>query len=118
MNTETSPKREIVAYIGVAYALALTIAITLPHANINLLLSVLVPTITVTILTFTVTPRGSRKAVWGRMGFKRASFKTWPAAIALPFVLCAGAYGVALVTGAGKLDVHLSDATPSWLADL
>ena len=37
----------------------------------------------------------------------------------LPFVLCAGAYGTALVIGAGQLkDVNLADATPSWAIDL
>ena len=34
-------------------------------------------------------------------------------------MLCAGAYGTALVIGAGELkDFNLADATPSWAIDL
>ena len=81
--------------------------------NINKLLSVLVPTISVVILTFTITPRGSRKALWGKFGLKRPGFKVWPAAFALPIVLAGGAYGTALAIGAGRLkDIDLADATP------
>jgi membrane protease YdiL (CAAX protease family) len=44
--------------------------------------------------------------------------KVWPAAIVLPFVLVAGAYGIAVAIGAGRLDVHLKDATPDWALNL
>ncbi len=48
-----------------------------------------------------------------RIGLGRAGFKAWPAAIVLPFALCAGA--TALAIGAGRLkDFNLADATPSW----
>ena len=97
MTTQRTPVREIVAYLGIAYSLALTVALALPNAGINLLLSVLVPTVTVGILTFTMTPKGSRRALWRGIGLGRAGFKAWPAAIVLPFVLCAGAYGTALI---------------------
>ena len=119
MNTTRTPVREIVAYLGIAYSLALTVALALPDAHLNLLLSVAVPTVTVGILTFTLTPKGSRRALWRGIGLGRAGFRAWPAAIALPFVLVAGAYGTALVIGAGELkDFNLADATPSWAIDL
>src|SRR4051794_30071675 len=119
MTPTLTPRREIVAYLGIAYALALTVAIGLPDAHINLLLSVAVPTVTVGILTFTMIPKGKRRELWRSLGLGRAGFRAWPAAIVLPFVLCAGAYGTALVIGAGQLkDFDLADATPSWAADL
>jgi membrane protease YdiL (CAAX protease family) len=119
MNTHRTPLREIVAYLGIAYSLALTVALALPDAHMNLLLSVAVPTVTVGILTFTMTPKGSRRAMWRGIGLGRAGFKAWPAAIVLPFVLVAGAYGTALAIGAGQLkDFNLADATPSWAIDL
>src|SRR3954464_2985743 len=118
MTTQTTPKREIVAYLAIAYSLALTIALALPDAHINLLLSVAVPTVTVGILTFTLTPKGRRRELWRGIGLGRAGFKAWPAAIVLPFVLCAGAYGTALAIGAGTLDVNLKDATPDWAINL
>src|SRR4051794_35404358 len=103
MTTTRTPLREIVAYLGIAYSLALTVALALPDANINKLLSVMVPTVTVGILTFTMTPRGKRRELWRGIGLGRAGFKAWPAAIVLPFVLCAGAYGTAVAIGAGRL---------------
>jgi len=119
MNTHRTPHREIVAYLGIAYSLALSVALALPDAQVNLLLSVAVPAVTVGILTFTLTPRGERRRLWRGIGLGRAGFRAWPAAIVLPFVLCAGAYGTALVIGAGKLkDFSLADATPSWAIDL
>ncbi len=78
----------------------------------------MVPTVTVGILTFTLTPRGSRKALWRGIGLGRAGLKTWPAAIAIPFVLCAGAYGTAVALGVGRLDVDIANATPTWAIDL
>jgi membrane protease YdiL (CAAX protease family) len=118
MNTTRTPIREIVAYLGITYSLALTVALALPDANINKLMTLLVPAMSVGILTFTLTPRGSRRKLWRGIGLGRAGFKAWPAAIAVPFVLCAGAYGTALAIGAGRLDVELADATPDWVIGL
>jgi membrane protease YdiL (CAAX protease family) len=118
MTTHRTPLREIVAYLGIAYSLALTVALALPDANINKLLSVMVPTVTVGILTFTLTPKGSRRDMWRGIGLGRAGWRTWPAAIVLPFVLCAGAYGTAVALGVGRLDVDIANATPSWAIDL
>jgi membrane protease YdiL (CAAX protease family) len=110
----------VVAYLAIAYLLALLVALSLPHAHINLLLSVMVPTVTVGILTFTLTPRGSRRELWRGIGLGRAGFRAWPAAIVLPLVLCAGAYGTAVLIRAGKLHIgEISAATvPSWTIDL
>ena len=118
MHTTNTPRREIAAYLGIAYSLALTIALVLPDANINKLLSVMVPTVAVGILTFTLTPKGSRREMWRGIGLGRAGLKTWPAAIVLPFVLCAGAYGTAVALGVGRLDIDLANATPTWAIDL
>jgi uncharacterized protein len=117
MTPSRTALREIVAYLGIAYGLALTIAVGLPDAHINLLLSVMVPTVTVGILTFTLTARGSRRALWRGIGLGR--FRAWPAAIFLPMLLCAGAYGTALVIGAGRLELgRISGATvPDWTAN-
>jgi uncharacterized protein len=120
MKTTAKPLRDVVAYLAIAYLLALLVALSLPHAHINLLLSVMVPTVTVGILTFTLTPRGSRRELWRGIGLGRAGFRAWPAAIVLPLVLCAGAYGTAVLIRAGKLHIgEISAATvPSWTIDL
>src|SRR3954469_19185998 len=118
MTTLQNVRREIVAYLAIAYALALTVALALPDAHINLPLSVLIPTVTVGILTFTMTPKGRRRALWRGIGLGRAGFRAWPAAIVVPFVLAAGAYGTAVVIGAGTLEVNLADATPTWISNL
>ena len=114
MNTTRTPLREIGAYLGIAYALALSVSLALPHANINKLLSMLVPMATVVILTFTITPRGSRRRLWREMGIGRLGFKAWPSALVVPFLLAGGAYGTAVVIGAGRLKpVDLGNA-PDW----
>ena len=119
MKTKRTPLREVSWYLAIAYSLALIVALALPDAHINLLISVTIPTITVGILTFTLTPRGSRRELWRGLGLRRAGWRAWPAAIALPFVLVAGAYGTALLIGAGQLqEFNLADATPSWVADV
>jgi membrane protease YdiL (CAAX protease family) len=118
METTRTLMREIGSYLAIAYSLAMLVAVVLPNAHLNLLLSVAIPTITVGILTFTLTPRGSRGVLWRGLGLRRAGWRAWPAAIVLPFVLVAGAYGTALVIGAGRLqEFDLADATPSWAAD-
>jgi len=120
MNSLQTTKREVSAYVGVAFTLATAIAVALPHANINKLLSILVPTVAVVIVTFTVTPRGRRRELWRGIGLGRAALRVWPAALVVPFVLCAGAYGTAVLVGAGHLDVAGGDtmATFSWTTNL
>ena len=117
MNTATSPRREIVAYLGVAYTLALMIALILPNARINLLLSVAIPTVTVGLLTFTVIPRGQRVALWRETGLGRAGVQTWPAAAAVPVALGATVYGTAALLGAGTFTTATSFEV-TWMLDL
>lgn len=120
MKTLQRPFRDIVAYLAITYVLALLIAFALPHAQINLLLSVMVPTVAVGILTFTITPRGSRRRLWREIGLNRAGFRSWPAAIVVPLLLCGGAYGTALLIGAGRLHLgEISAATvPGWVINV
>lgn len=120
MKTLQRPFRDIVAYLAITYVLALLIAFALPHAQINLLLSVMVPTVSVGILTFTITPRGSRRRLWREIGLNRAGFRSWPAAIVVPLLLCGGAYGTALLIGAGRLHLgEISAATvPGWVVNV
>jgi membrane protease YdiL (CAAX protease family) len=117
-QTNQTVRREVAMYVGLAYSLATAIAVALPHANIKKLLSILVPTVSVAILTFTITPRGRRRELWGGIGLRRAGLRAWPAALLLPLLLCAGAYGTAVATGVGHLDVSLGDATPDWALNL
>jgi uncharacterized protein len=114
MNSINTHKRDVAAYVLVAFSLGTAVAVALPHANINLLLSVLVPATTVAILTFTITPRGKRRELWRGIGLGRAGARTWPSAIAIPLTLCAAAYGTAIAIGAGRLDLRLGDATLAW----
>lgn len=117
-TTATPPWREIVAFVGVAYALALTVAVVLPDARINLLLSVAIPTVTVGVLTFTIVPRGRRLALWRGMGLGRAGLRTWPSAIAVPIGLGLSVYGAALIMGAGTSTTHAATPDPGWTLDL
>lgn len=120
MNSTNALKREVAAYLVIAYALAIAVVVALPHANINKMLSILVPVITVSILTFTVTPRGSRKALWGVFGLRRAGRSTWTSAFVIPAVLASSAYGIAVAVGAGRLNVDVGDATDqlTWATNL
>ncbi len=111
------PRREVATYLVLAYSLATAVAVALPHADVNLLLSVLVPTVTVGILT-AAAPRGSRRALWAGIGLGRAGLRAWPSALMVPLVLCAGAYGVAVLLGAGRLDVDAVGAGGPWVIDL
>jgi membrane protease YdiL (CAAX protease family) len=115
-----SPIREIATYLSITYGVALAIALALPDANINKLLSIFAPTIAVCVITFTMFGKGERRSLWGTLGLRRVGFRTWPAALLLPFLLCGGAYGAALVIGAGDwvgADVSLA-AVPDWIINL
>lgn len=115
--------RESALFLTITYLLALGVAVGLPHAGINLLLTVLVPTASVVILTFTVTPRGSRRALWRDIGVGRVrgtAASVWLIAIVAPMLLLAVAYGVAIALGYADL-VSLSTAPTdiaSFVADL
>ncbi|WP_051551406.1 CPBP family intramembrane glutamic endopeptidase [Nocardioides sp. URHA0020] len=117
-KSTTQVRREVAAYIALAYALCIAVVVALPHANINMMLAVLVPTVTVAILTFTITPRGGRRALWGSFGLNRAAVRTWPSALLIPMVLCAAAYATAVAVGAGRLQVDASDGDLTWWTNL
>ncbi|WP_432512279.1 CPBP family intramembrane glutamic endopeptidase [Kineococcus sp. SYSU DK001] len=104
--------REVLTFTALTYALALLIAVALPHANLNLLLTTLAPATAVAILTFTMFPRGTRRELWRGFGLHRSGARTWGAALGVPLVLCAGAFGTALLLGAGRLrPLHLTGFT-------
>ena len=119
-SADRSPVREVATYLAIVYSLTLAIAVALPDAHINLLLSVLVPTVAVTILTFTMFERGTRRDLWRSLGLGKAGLKTWLPALFLPVALCGGAYGTALVIGAGRVaDIHITVATATdWAINL
>ncbi len=122
--TRSSAARETTLFLILTYLLALGIAIALPDAGINRLLTVLVPTISVATLTFTVTRRGSRRALWRDIGVGRirgaADASVWLVALVVPMALLALAYGTAIALGYADL-VHVSTApvdVASFVADL
>jgi membrane protease YdiL (CAAX protease family) len=87
------------------------------------LLTLLTPTFSVAILTFTVTVRGSRRAVWRDFGLGRLranSSRVWLTALLVPALLLALAYGAAIVLGYADL-VHVNTgpaSVASFVADL
>jgi CAAX protease family protein len=112
-----SPLREVVAFVSITYGLALTLAFAIPHAGINVLISALLPTVAVTILTFTMFRRGGRRQLWRGIGLNRAGVRTWPSALGIPLLLCGGAFGTALLTGAGQLrPLHVTGFTAGSFA--
>ena len=68
----TRPLREVTTYLVIAFSLAIGIAVAMPHAGINVLLSALAPVAAVLVITFTTTPRGKRKELWGSFGLNRS----------------------------------------------
>jgi len=100
----TRPLTEGLIYVALSYAMALGIALAFPHAELARLMSALVPVTAVTIMTFTVFRRGQRRPLWQGIGLNRLGLRWWPAAIAIPFLLMAIAYGVALVLNVAELN--------------
>jgi len=58
----------------------LGVAFALPHANIVQLLTMVSPLVAVVLITFTRTPRGQRRKLWGSLGLRRPGLRSWPAA--------------------------------------
>ena len=119
-TSNRSPVREIAAYLSLTYGVALAIALALPDANINKLLSIFAPTVAVTILTFTHVREGRAALAVGRSRPAPRRLRTWPAALLLPVLLCGGAYGTALLIGAGDwtgADLSIA-AVPDWIINL
>ena len=112
-----SPLREVIAFLALTYGLGLALALLLPDAHINVVVTALFPTVAVTILTFTMFRRGTRRELWRSIGLGRAGVCSWGAALGVPVLLCGGAFGAALLVGAGHLhSVHLSGLTISNFA--
>ena len=109
-----APLRELVAFSVIAGGLATALAVGLPDANINVLLSALIPALSVVILTFTMFRPGTRRQLWRGIGLNRAGVHTWGSALVIPLVLCGGAFGTALLVGAGHLrPLHITGFTAS-----
>src|SRR5215204_597449 len=60
------PLRQVVVYLGIAYAIPLAIALALPRAGLAPLISIAVPVAAAALTTALVVPRGQRRPVWGR----------------------------------------------------
>ena len=86
-----TPSRQIATYLLTAYGLALAVALGLPHAHIDPLVSLFIPVTAVGVVTFTVVPRGRRRALWSGFGLQRAGLRQWSVAAAVPVLfLCSG----------------------------
>ena len=85
------PLREASTFVGLVAAMILGAAFALPHANIVQLLTMVSPLVAVVLITFTRTPRGQRRKLWGSLGLGRLGLRSWPAALvvsaAIVFVL-------------------------------
>lgn len=104
-----SPLREVVAYLSITYALAIGLALWLPDAHINVVITALFPTVAVTVLTFTMFRRGTRRELWRSIGLGKSGVRSWGVALGIPLLLCGGAFGAALLLGAGHLKpLHLA----------
>src|SRR6187397_2672742 len=91
------PLREATTYLVLAFSLAIGIAVAMPHAGINALLSAFAPVTALVVITFTTTPRGRRRALWGEFGLNRSGKHMWAFALIVPMLLAGSAYGAALV---------------------
>jgi membrane protease YdiL (CAAX protease family) len=108
------PLREATTYLALAFALAIGIAVSMPHAGINVLLSAFAPLTALVIITFTITPRGRRRALWGEFGLKRSGKHAWAFALMVPMLVAGSAYGAALVLDVA--DLRHIDVTASGVA--
>jgi membrane protease YdiL (CAAX protease family) len=97
------PLREVTTFLVIAFSLAIGVAVALPHADFGVLLSALLPATAVIIMTFTTTPRGQRRRLWGSFGLNRSGKRVWWIALLVPVLLPLAAYGVAVAVGAADL---------------
>jgi membrane protease YdiL (CAAX protease family) len=109
------PLREITTYLVIVFSLAIAMAVALPHAGIGVLLSALLPLTTVLVITFTATPRGQRRSLWGSFGLNKSGKSAWAFALVVPVLLAGAAYGVAVVLDVAELrDWDPSQGLVSW----
>ena len=112
-----SPLRDVIAFTSLTYILVTLIALLLPHADINEAFNTLAPAVVVVVLTFTLFHRGTRRELWRSFGLRRAGVRTWGSALGVPLLLCGGAFGAALLVGAGFLQpLHVAGYTASSFA--
>ena len=114
------PLREATTYLALAFSLAIGIAVAMPHAGINALLSAFAPITALVVITFTATPRGKRRALWGEFGLNRSGRHMWAFALVVPILLAGSAYGAALVLDVADLrDIDFtSPSVASWTLNL
>jgi membrane protease YdiL (CAAX protease family) len=116
----TRPLREVTTYLVIAFSIAIGIAVSIPHAGINVLLSAFAPLAALVVITFTTTPRGKRKELWGSFGLNRSGKRLWPFAVGVPMLLATSAYGIAVlldVANVREFDVTGSELG-SWTLNL
>ena len=116
----TRPLREVATYLAIAFSIAIGIAVAIPHAGINVLLSAFAPLAALLVITFTTTPRGKRKELWGSFGLNRSGKRLWPFAVGVPMLLATSAYAVAVVLDVANLrdfDVTVA-GLGSWTLNL
>ena len=116
----TRPLREVATYLVIAFSIAIGIAVAIPHAGINVLLSAFAPIAALLVITFTTTPRGKRKELWGSFGLNRSGKRLWPFAVGVPMLLATSAYAIAVVLDVANLrdfDVTVA-GLGSWTLNL
>jgi membrane protease YdiL (CAAX protease family) len=116
----TRPLREVTTFLVLAFSLAIGIAVAMPHAGINVLLSAFAPLAALVVITFTTTPRGKRKELWGSFGLNKSGKRLWPFAVGVPMLLATSAYGIAVLLDVANLrdfDVTVS-GLGSWTLNL
>src|SRR4029453_17756242 len=93
------PRRQIVVFLCIAYAMELAIALALPHAGIAPLISIAVPVTAVALTVAFAVPRGQRRAVWAGVGFNPRRGRGLLIAVVGPAVVIAVSFSVAAAFG-------------------
>jgi membrane protease YdiL (CAAX protease family) len=97
------PLREVATFLAIAFLLAIGVATALPNAGIGVVLSAMIPITTVAVITFTSTPRGRRRALWGSFGLRRPGLRVWWIAVLVPMAMAAVTYAAAVLLGTADL---------------
>jgi membrane protease YdiL (CAAX protease family) len=111
----TTEARHAAAFTGLVFTMATGIALALPHANIAALLSLFTPVLSVLVITVFGTRRGHRRDLWRGIGLGRTGGRCWPAALVIPMVLPALAYGAAVALGVASFRHPVHGLSP-WMS--